>query len=144
MPVNRMLPINYTFDNNVYDTKFENEFFFGDNLLVCVVESNKSATEVYLQGTEQWYRLSNDKEYTAGSQFVPSPLDDLPVFVKAGGIVPMQSVVQNTKEKGDGILYLHVWKGNGKTSFVYYEDDGETYNYEKNLFYKRAIVYDAV
>ena len=56
----------------------------------------------------------------------------------------MQSIIQNTKEKTDGILYLHVWKGTEKTSFNYYEDDGETYNYEKGNFYQRNIWYDAL
>jgi len=144
MPVNRMLPINYTFNEKVYDEKYQNEFLFGDNMLVCPVESNKSVADVYLPGNSQWYRFSNNQVYDSGSHFVVSPLDDLPVFVKAGAIIPMQSIVQNTKEKGDGILYLHIWKGNEKCSFVYYEDDGETYAYENSSFYKRNIIYDAL
>ncbi len=144
MPINRMLPINYTFDNKVYEGKFENQFLFGDNMLVCPVESNKQITDVYLPGNHKWYRLSNDEAFDGAKSYsVAAPLDDLPVFIKAGAIIPMQSVIQHTKEKGNGILYLHVWKGNNNNSFVYYEDDGETYNYEKGSFYKRTITYDA-
>jgi len=144
MPINRMLPINYTFDNKVYEGKFENQFLFGDNMLVCPVESNKQITDVYLPGNHKWYRLSNDEAFDGAKSYsVAAPLDDLPVFIKAGAIIPMQSVIQHTKEKGNGILYLHVWKGNSNNSFVYYEDDGETYNYEKGSFYKRTITYDA-
>jgi alpha-glucosidase len=55
----------------------------------------------------------------------------------------MQSVIQHTKEKVDGIMYLHVWKGDSTTTFTYYEDDGETYKYEKGEYYKRTIIYDA-
>jgi alpha-glucosidase len=143
MPINRMLPVEYTFDNNVYNDKYGNEFLFGDNILVCPVDSKTMVAEVYLpDSTTKWYRFSSGKIYDGGQiQYVPSPLDDLPVFVKEGGIVPMQSVVQSTKEKGDGVLYLHVWKGNNNNSFVYYEDDGNTYNYEKSEFYKRTISY---
>src|SRR5437868_5398721 len=54
----------------------------------------------------------------------------------------MQSVVQNTKEKGDGILYLHIWKGKEASAFTYYEDDGITYEYEKGQYYKRTIRYE--
>jgi alpha-glucosidase len=143
LPINRMLPVEYTFDNNVYNDKYANEFLFGDNILVCPVDSKTSAAEVYLPGHGiKWYRVSTGKVYEGGqSQFVPSPLNDLPVFVKESAIVPMQGVVQSTKDKGDGILYVHVWKGNNNNNFVYYEDDGTTYNYEKSEFYKRTISY---
>ena len=39
------------------------------------------------------------------------------------------------------MLYLHVWKGETGSEYVYYEDDGETYQYEQNSFYKRKISY---
>jgi len=144
MPINRMLPINYTHDNKVYDNRFENQFLFGDNMLVCPVESSKQLVDVYLPGNHKWYRFSNDEVFDGSKSYtVPSPLDDLPVFIKAGAIIPMQSVIQHTKEKGDGILYLHVWKGSANSSYEYYEDDGETYNYEKGTFYKRTITYNA-
>ncbi len=144
LPINRMLPIQYTHDEKVYDGKFENQFLFGNNMLIAPCSSSQQVTEVYLPGINNWYKFGSDKIY-AGSQsyYVPSPLEDLPVFVKAGAIIPMQSIVQNTKEKGDGILYLHVWKGTATTAFTYYEDDGETYSYETGNFYKRKIVYDA-
>ncbi len=142
MPINRMLPIEYTFDNKVYDGRYENQFMFGDNLLVCPATSTQQMIEVYLPGKGKWYRMSDDKVYEGGQSYmVPAPIDDVPVFVKEGAIIPMQSVVQNTKKKGDGILYLHVWKGNSSTSFTYYEDDGETYDYEKGRSVTRLINY---
>ncbi|MBA2250674.1 MAG: glycoside hydrolase family 31 protein [Chitinophagaceae bacterium] len=146
MPVNRMLPIFYTYDENVYNNKYGNQYMFGDNLLVCPVDSKTFATEIYLPGKgTKWYRLSNDEMYDGGqSHLVASPLNDLPVFVKEGGIVPMQSVVQSTKEAGDGILYIHVWKGNAVNNFTWYEDDGNTFGYEKNIFSKRIISYQPV
>jgi alpha-glucosidase len=138
-----MLPISYTFDEKVYNGKFENQFLFGDNMLVCPVESNKQTLEVYLPGNTKWYRFSNDEVFAGGKSYlVPSPLNDLPVFVREGAVIPMQSVIQHTKEKGDGIMYLHVWKGDSTTTFTYYEDDGETYKYEKGDYYKRSITYD--
>lgn len=144
MPINRMLPIDYTHDSLVYDDKYGTEFLFGDNLLVCPVDSKTMITDVYLPGKgSAWYRMTSDQSYPGGgSQYVPSPLTDLPVFVRAGSIVPMQSVIQDTKEDGDGILYLHVWKGDQGSTFQYYEDDGHTYNYEQHKYYKRLISYD--
>ena len=143
MPINRMLPIDYTFDDKAYNNEYQNQFFFGDGMLVCPVASTEKSIEVYLPGKGEWYRLNTDKVYEGGSNyFVESPLDDVPVFVKESSIIPMQSTVQNTKEKGDGVLYLHVYKGNETNTYTYYEDDGETYNYEKGNYYKRAIAYN--
>lgn len=141
IPINRMLPIAYTYDTSVYLPSFQNQFLFGDQIMVCPVESNRQTVEVYFPGTTKWYRLNSDEVFEGGKkQFVSAPLTDVPVFVKEAGIVPMQGIVQNTKEKGDGVLYLHIWNGSTTTSFTYYEDDGETYNYEKGTFYKRTII----
>jgi len=143
LPINRMLPIAYTYDANVYNDKYGNQFLFGDNILVCPVDSKTITTEVYLPGTEGWYRFSTGEWYAGGkAAFVASPLNDLPVFVKESAIIPMQSVIQSTKEKGDGILYVHIWKGKKANSFVYYEDDGNSYEYEKGAYYTRKINYD--
>ena len=143
MPINRMLAIDYSFDENIYKPAFENQFLFGDNMMVCPVESNKMATEVYFPGKENWYRLSTGEQYKGGSSaFVAAPLTDPPVFVKAGAVITMQNVVQHTKEKGDGILNLHVFSGLKTTTTIYYEDDGETYDYEKGNYAKRTITYD--
>jgi alpha-glucosidase len=143
MPINRMLPINFTHDSSVYKDQYGNEFQFGDNLLVCPVDSKTMVADVYLPGTgTKWYRLSTDQVFAGGqTQYVPSPLDDLPVFVRAGGIIPMQRVIQNTKEAGDGILYLHVYRGTDSSSYTYYEDDGTSYHYENGKFYLRTIRY---
>ena len=143
MPINRMLPIDYTFDDKAYSNKYQNQFFFGDGMLVCPAASTQNSIEVYLPGKGKWYRLNTDKVYEAGSNyFMESPLDDVPVFVKESSIIPMQSTVQNTKEKGDGVLYINVYKGNKPNTYTYYEDDGNTYDYEKGSYYKREIVYD--
>lgn len=144
MPINRMLPIRYTFDNKVYEDKYGNQFLFGNNMLICPVDSKSMSAEVYLPGSNtHWYRFSTDKMYEGGqAYFVASPLDDMPVFVKESSIIPMQSLVQSTKEKSDGILYLHIWKGDANGSFVYYEDDGNSFEYEKSVYYKRNISYD--
>jgi len=142
MPLNRMLPIDYTFESQVFNTQYQNQFLFGDGILVCPVASTNNIADVYLPGKENWYRYGNDKKYNGGeSYFVESPLDNPPIFIKASSIIPMQSIVQNTKEKGDGVLYLHLYKGNKTNVFTYYEDDGETYQYEKGDYYKRNIIY---
>ena len=142
LPLSRTLAIDYTHDENVFDVRFQNQFLFGDALLVSPVISTVQTADVYLPEGE-WYRLSSDEKFT-GAQIinVPAPLTDLPVFVKAGAIIPMQNVIQSTNEQGDGILLLHIWNGMKVNEFVYYEDDGISYNYESGAYYKRTIRFD--
>jgi alpha-glucosidase len=142
MPLSRTLAINYTDDENVYDVKYHNQFLFGDSILVAPVESTRFTEEVYLPAGE-WYRLSTGEKFTGRKAIIAdAPLADLPVFVKAGAIIPMQNVIQSTNEKGDGILEVNVWYGKEASSFIYYEDDGLSYNYEKGEYYKREIRFD--
>jgi len=144
LPVSRTLAIEHGFDENVFDERFQNEFMFGNAMLVVPVESTKLTEDIYLP-KGSWYRLSSN-EFYEGEQIVnvSAPLTDLPVFVKAGSIIPMQSVVQSTNEKGDGVLQVHIWNGNEANSFVYYEDDGVSYDYEQGVYYKRVIRFDPV
>ena len=139
LPISRTLAINYTQDENVFDVKYQNQFLFGDALLVAPVESTVLVAEVYLPAGD-WFRLSTGEQFDGGQVVnAAAPLTDLPVFVKAGAIIPMQNVVQSTNEKGDGILIVHVWKGNQASRFVYYEDDGSSYNYQQGGYHKRII-----
>ena len=144
LPVSRTLAIDYTSDENVYDEKYHNQFLFGDNILVAPVESTKFEAEVYLPAGD-WYRLSTGEKHTGGKAItVNAPLNDLPVFIKAGAIIPMQNIIQSTNEKGDGILELNVWSGNEPSVFTYYEDDGTTYDYQNKVYYKREISVDPI
>jgi alpha-glucosidase len=75
---------------------------------------------------------------------VEAPLNELPVFVKSGAFIPKQNLIQYTGQKTDEILYLHFYMGTENSSFNYYEDDGDTYNFEKEGFYKRRFEFDAL
>ncbi|HTH83450.1 MAG TPA: glycoside hydrolase family 31 protein [Mucilaginibacter sp.] len=142
LPLSRTLAIDYTEDENVFDTKYQNQFLFGDALLVAPVISTAKTAEVYLP-EGNWYRLSSDELFKGGKAVtVDAPLTDLPVFVKAGAIIPMQNVIQSTNEASDGILLLHIWNGDTTNTFVYYEDDGTSYNYQNGAYYERTISFD--
>ena len=144
LPISRTLAIDYTHDENIYDAHYQNQFLFGNSMMVCPVVSTKTKADVYLPKGD-WYRLNSDKEYK-GKQVVNvhAPLTDLPVFIKASAIIPMQSVVQSTAEKGDGILQIHIWNGKKMNEFIYYEDDGTSYDHETGAYYKRIIQFDPV
>jgi alpha-glucosidase len=142
MPVSRTLAISYPFDPNIYTWDYNNEYLFGSALLVAPVGSTQRLAKVYLP-EGNWYRLSTDERYAGNAGYnVDAPLRDLPVFVKAGSIIPLQSVIQFTGQSPDPVLEIHVYKGDTPSSFLYYEDDGSTYAYEQGGYFKRLITYD--
>ncbi len=142
IPVARSLAIDYTFDANIYNGQFENQYLFGQSILVAPVESYKTLTKVYLP-KGKWYELFTDTQYDGNQQIVAEcGIERLPVFVKASAIIPVSSKAHtNTKNLGDTIE-IHVYAGEEENSFLYYEDDGETYQFEQGKFHKRLIEYN--
>ncbi|RBL94220.1 glycoside hydrolase family 31 protein [Chitinophaga flava] len=142
IPVVRTLAINNTFDANVYDTRFQQQYQFGPAFMVAPFESTKEFGSIYFP-KGKWYNLYTDA-ISNGQQEVITPLSikTLPVYVKGSSIIPMQSLIQSTHEKPSDTLFLHLYKGDEANSFVYYEDDGESFSYEKGGYYERAITYD--
>jgi alpha-glucosidase len=65
------------------------------------------------------------------------------LYIKAGSIIPMQSVIANTTEKPNEVLEIHLYKGLEDNRFLMYEDDGQTFDCEKGVYCKRLIEYKA-
>lgn len=142
MPVARSLAIDYPHDQNIYETAYQNEYLFGPAILVAPEKSSQKLTKVYLPEGD-WYDFYSDKRMH-GNKVVAaeSPIDQLPLYIKAGSIIPLQSPVQSTFEPPRNTLYLNIYKGDTKNRFFYYEDDGESLNYRSGAYYKRCIEYD--
>jgi alpha-glucosidase len=142
-PVMRSLAIDYTFDQNIYDEQFQNQYLFGSAFLVAPFDGTAGFGKVYFpQG--KWYDLYTD-EVQAGYQpkIIELSAHKLPVYVKESSIIPMQSLVQSTAQQPTDTLVVHVYNGSVNNKYVYYEDDGESFNYEKGAYYKRTITFDA-
>ena len=139
----RSLAIDNTFDNNVYDGQFENQYMFGSSFLVMPFEGSTTFGRVYFP-KGNWYDLYSGALQNGNSQkIIPVSMSKLPVYVKESSIIPMQSLIQTTAQKPTDTLTVHIYKGAVNNRFVYYEDDGESYKYENGAFYKREISYDA-
>ncbi|WP_420579874.1 TIM-barrel domain-containing protein [Reichenbachiella sp.] len=140
-PVNRSLAIDYTFDDNIYKTAYENEFLFGGSILVAPVSSEKEIEKIYFPQGE-WYDLFTDEKYEGNNEtLVECPMEKLPVFTKASAIIPVQSQVYSNQETPNEQLEIHLYKGEESNSYVYYEDDGDSYAFESGEYYKRSISY---
>jgi alpha-glucosidase len=141
LPISASLAVDYPQDEVIYQSTFQNEYLFCDAFLIAPVESTKDITKVYLPKGE-WYYLFSDQKHQ-GNQVIyqDSPLNYLPVYVKAGQLFLMQSEVQHTGEKHDGVMRIHVYKGKEGSDYLHYEDAGEGLNYLNGEFHQRIISY---
>lgn len=141
-PVMRSLAIDYTHDAKIYQQAFQNQYMFGKAFLVAPFDSTKGFGKVYFPAG-QWYDLATDAVEEGGREkIVELSASQLPLYVKAGSVVPVQSLVQSTAEKPSGTLALHIYKGDAANATTYYEDDGATFAYQDGAYYRRAISYD--
>lgn len=108
----------------------EDEFMFGDALLVApVVERGAVGRQVYLP-VGAWYDWWSGRRYEGGQSIaIDAPLDRLPIFARAGSVVPAWPVMQYVGERPIDVLTLHVFVGAGES--VLYEDDGATLAYQR-------------
>ncbi len=111
------------------------EYMFGKALLVApVTEPNVKEWNVYLPQKATWYDFWTGKRFNGGQTIKTSaPLDKIPLFVKAGSIIPMGKIIQYTGQKPSDTLEIRVYKG-ADVSFDLYEDEGDNYNYEKGNY----------
>ena len=95
--------------------------------------SMKTATKYLPKGTD-WYDFSTGKRYKGGQMVkLTTSLQDVPMFVRAGSIVPLGPVMQYVGEKTWDNLEIRVYPG-ADGQFTLYEDEGDNYNYEKGVY----------
>jgi alpha-D-xyloside xylohydrolase len=93
----------------------------------------KSATK-YLPKGEAWYDFWTNKQYKGGQDVtIETSLDRVPMFVRAGSILPLGPEMQYVGEKTWADLEIRVYPGANGT-FTLYEDEGDNYNYEKGQY----------
>ena len=116
---------------------------FGPAFLVAPMTRYEARSRaVYLPAGSDWYDFNTGKRY-AGGQTVqaPAPLARMPLFVRAGAIVPTGPAEQYTGEKPDAPITVLVYAGaDGHASL--YEDDGTGYGYEHGHYSRVPIGYD--
>jgi alpha-D-xyloside xylohydrolase len=90
--------------------------------------------ETHLPAGAAWYDFWTNERFTGGQKVTKAcPLDVFPLYVRAGSIVPMSPVMNYVTEKPDAPYEIRVYPGANAT-FTIYEDDNETYNYEKGAY----------
>jgi alpha-glucosidase len=112
------------------------DFLFGRDFFVAPVTTDMIDAEEISLPPGEWYDFWTNAKLSSKEKFTLQPrLDQMPLYVRAGAIVPMQPVVQSTEEKPAGPLQLRVYlpdgTSNGDCSGALYQDDGHTFAYQK-------------
>jgi len=142
MPIARSLCIHYPHDDKVYDNSYQYQFLFGDAMLVVPVTTQETSKKIYLPKGE-WFDLFTDEKIVGEKELVrETPVYQIPLFVKATSIVPMQTLVQSAKEKPSDTLFIHIYNGNNKNNYLLYQDAGDGAGYQHGDFTKRNIEFD--
>ncbi|MBN2806045.1 MAG: DUF5110 domain-containing protein [Prolixibacteraceae bacterium] len=140
----RALVMDFADDKNALD--INNEYMFGKSILVCPVTeslytiegkedfSSIQSIEVYLPKGSDWLDFWTGEKHTGGQSITKEvPLDILPLYVRAGSILPIGPQVQYAEEKAWDNLEIRIYEGaNGE--FTLYEDENDNYHYETGQF----------
>src|SRR3984957_8333497 len=129
MPI--MRPLLLHFPNDPRSVECSDQYLWGKSVLVApVVEKAATERRVYLpQGG--WYDFWTNERIEGGREITrPVDLETMPLYVRAGSILPLGPVKQFVDEKVDGPLSVSIYPG-ADASFMLYEDDGKSFNYRK-------------
>lgn len=149
----RALPFDFRHDPKTYHCG--DQFMFGPAFLVNPVTEpmyykansvplagTAKTRQVYLPTGSDWYDFWTDECFLGGQRIeVKATLDTMPLFVRAGAIVPMGPRRQFVDDLPDAPIELHVYVG-ADGRFLLYEDEGDTYNYELGNFSMIQIHWD--
>ena len=149
----RLLAFDYRQDEEALNIK--DQYLFGKNILVCPVthpmcygvnskkiENPITTRRVYLPAGNDWFDFYTMERFTGGAWIdVPLSLDKIPLFVKAGSIIPMTDSVRNTAQSGKMPVHYRVFPG-ANAAYTLYEDAGDGYAYERGEFKKTEIFWD--
>ena len=157
-----MRPLVMDFANDVKARRLNDEYMFGHALLVKPItdpmytwkddqkrgheiypdiRQAKAPVSVYLP-TSIWYDFFTGERYEGGRTILrPTPITDMPVYVRAGSIIPFGPDVQYSDEKNWQELEIRVYPGADDT-FTLYEDEGDGYNYERGAFTEIPFTWD--
>ena len=131
-PFMRALFMDFANDPSV--ANIADEYMFGPAFLVApVIEQGATIRNVYLPAGSDWYNYWTNERYHGGQiAKVDAPIDIIPLFVRAGSIIPTGTAIGSTAQD-QKIAKVRVYPG-ADGDFNLYSDDGTTYAYEKGDF----------
>ncbi|OFW24705.1 MAG: hypothetical protein A3G21_17340 [Acidobacteria bacterium RIFCSPLOWO2_12_FULL_66_21] len=144
VPTVRAMVLEFPGDPATWSKRTQYQFMSGEWLLVApVYEDSPIRNDIYLPAGK-WIDYWDGREYNGPMTLngYDAPLDKLPLFVKAGAIIPMYPEMLHDREKPKDPVTLDIYPFGG-TTFSLYEDDGTTQEYRKGAFARTPIGVDA-
>jgi len=137
-----MRPLVMDFRDDVKSRNVTDEYMFGPALLVNPVTTFQAhSRSVYLPVGWNWYDFWTGARALGGQTVdAPAPYDQIPLYVRAGSIIPLGPDVEYVGEKPAAPINVYVYAG-ADGHFNLYEDDGLTYGYEKGAFSQIPFVW---
>lgn len=131
-PVMAPLVMDHPEDENTYT--ISRQYMFGPGMMICPVTTKGALSQVVYFPEGEWIDYETGERYR-GKQYKSflTPLEVLPVYVKAGAIIPMQPSMQFVDQKSVDVITLDVYPS-GSSSFELYEDDGLSLDYQKGIY----------
>jgi alpha-glucosidase (family GH31 glycosyl hydrolase) len=132
MPMMRALVLTNQDDENVYE--IADQYMFGDHLMVAPVTTKRAITRSVYLPKGVWFNYWTNEKYEGNSyRHVVAPMETIPLFVKAGSIIPMQPKMNYSDEKPVDVITLDIFPYQQST-FDMYEDDKLSLNYQSGDF----------
>ncbi|HEY5462132.1 MAG TPA: TIM-barrel domain-containing protein [Hanamia sp.] len=144
VPASRAMVLEYPKDSVTWGTKTQYQFMNGEWFLVAPVYKSEGKRDSIYLPKGKWIDYWNGKNYEGGTWLnnYDAPLNKLPLFVKAGAIIPMYPQMNYDGERRADTLTLDIYPS-GKSSFNMYEDDGITREYRNGAFAKTSFEVNA-
>ncbi|HWZ36058.1 MAG TPA: TIM-barrel domain-containing protein [Mucilaginibacter sp.] len=131
VPPFRALVVDYPEDKATYDVW--DEYMIGDNVLAAPLADSASSRKVYLP-KGNWYDYNTNKVYTGGQSYtVETGLDQIPIFIKEGAILPLAKPVEHVEPDTKFEITCYVYGPNAFSAGLF-EDDGVTFDFEKGKY----------
>jgi len=137
-----MKPLVYDYpqDKNTWDIR--DQFLFGSAIMVNPVINYKARSRNIYFSSGYWYNFWTGEKVSGGkSVTVSAPLNQEPIFIKSGSIIPVGPKVQFAMQDVKTPLKIFVYPG-ADGSFELYEDEGETYHYEQGAYSEILMNWD--
>lgn len=132
-----MRPLIMDFPEDERIKNISDSYMFGENILVHIItEPGVREAEVYLPGGCEWINFFTGVRYAGGKTIiVPAPMDQMPLFVKAGSMIVTTQPAECTAWQDEKELELNIYTGADAATF-YYQDNGDNYTYERGNYVK--------
>jgi alpha-glucosidase len=119
----------------------EDEFAYGDKILVCpILEQGAISRMVYLP-VGLWYNYWTNELLTGGSeQHIEASIETMPLFIKAGSVIPEHPVMQYVGEKNIQEVTLNVYYADYEVNSFFFEDHGDTYAFEQGIYSEKKFI----